>query len=69
MERRPCLVEVLPDVGVFTEVSQELKTEKDILIPVRTFRVSLVLYPLSVGGPRRAEPGGDLGVVQMPRKI
>ena len=60
---------MLPDVGVFAKVSQELEAEYNILIPVRIFRVSLVLYALSVGGPRCAEPGGDLCVVRMPRKI
>jgi hypothetical protein len=60
---------MLPDVRVFTKVGQELETEKDVLIPVRTFRMSLVLYALSVSGPRSTEPGGDLSVVQVPRKV
>ena len=54
---------MLPDVGVFTKVSQELETEKDVLIPVRTFGMPLVLCTLSVSGPGCAEPSGDLGVV------
>ena len=63
------LVEMLPNVGVFTKVSQELETEKGIFIPVRAFRMSLVLRALSVSGPRSTKPGGNLSVVQMPRKV
>jgi hypothetical protein len=63
VERGSGLVEMLPDVGVFTEVSQELETEEDILIPVRAFGMSLVLHALSVSGPGSTKPSGDLGVV------
>ena len=52
-----------PDVRVFTEVSQELKTEQDILIPVRTFRMSLMLHALSMSGPRNVKPSRDLSVI------
>jgi len=69
MERGSGLVEMLPDVGVFTKISQELETEEDVLIPVRAFRVTLVLHALSVTGPGSTEPGGDLGVIQMSRKV
>ena len=63
------LVEVLPDVGVFAKIGQELETEKDILIPVGTFRMSFMWHALPVSVPGSAEPGGDLGVVQVPRKV
>ena len=60
---------MLTNVRVFTEVSEELETEKDILIPVWTFRMSLMLYSLSVSSPGGTEPGGDLGVVKMSREV
>ena len=69
MERGSRLVEMLPDMRVFTEISQELKAQKDILIPIRAFGMTLVLHALAVSGPRSAEPSGDLGVVQMPGKV
>ena len=37
--------------GAFTKVGQGLKTKKDILILIRAFRMSLMLYGLSVSGP------------------
>ena len=54
---------MMPDARVFTEVSQELKTEEDFLIPVRTFGMSLVLYALSMSGPKSVKPSRDLSVV------
>ena len=60
---------MLADVGVFAEVSQELETEKDILIPIRAFGMSLVLNALSVSCPRGTEPSGKLRVVQMSREV
>lgn len=63
MKRGPGFVEMLADMGVFTEVSQELKTEKDILIPIRAFGMALVLHPLSMGSSWSTEPSGNLGVV------
>lgn len=60
---------MLTDMGVFTKVGQELKTKKDILISIRAFRMSLMLYGLSVSGPGSTEPSGNLGVVQMSREI
>ena len=60
---------MLTDVGVFTEVSEKLETEKDVLIPVRTFRMSLMLNSLSMSSPGGTEPGRDLGVVEMSREV
>lgn len=60
---------MLTDVRIFTEVSEKLETEKDILIPIRTFEMTLVLYGLSMSSPGSAEPCGDLGVVQMSREV
>ena len=61
--------EMPTDVGVFTEISEELETEEVILIVVRTFGVQLILYGLSVSSPESMKPGGNLGVVQVSREI